>query len=601
MKEHIPLRSEIKIEDQWDLSVLYSDDSAWEEDLNRQEKILVDIPSYKGTLGESAESLAAWLNFVSDIGKRSERLAYYAMLRQSEDEGSTIALAMMGKYQMQATKIASTSAWAEPEIQAIAEDKMAEFLNKDILSEYKIYLEKLLRFKPHILSEKEERLLSIQSEAEGSAHDAFTILTNVDFDFGTIETPEGKRPLSQSTWSSFMERKERDLREKAWKGFYARFDEYKNTLASLYSSAVKQNVVKTRIRGFNSARERALFPDRVPIKVYDNLIDTISKNLKPLHRYYEIRAEALGLKKIRHWDVYVPMVSGLERKTTWEEAVSIIEKALTPLGEEYTSTLAAGLRGRWADRYENKGKRSGAFSAGSFSGEPYILMNYKEESIRDLFTLAHEGGHSMHSWYSVRNNPFLSYDYTIFEAEVASTFNEELLFRYLDKHENDERTKIWLLNKRIDDMLATFYRQTMFAEFEKISHETYEAGTPLTLDVLRQSYRALLEKYFGPAMEFDPESDLEALRIPHFYRAFYVYKYATGISAAIALADRVLEGGEKEREDYFSFLRSGGSRYPIDALRVAGVDMESPEPVEAACKHFAHLVEILEKAVKKGI
>jgi oligoendopeptidase F len=303
----------------------------------------------------------------------------------------------------------------------------------------------------------------------------------------------------------------------------------------------------------------------------------------------------LGVPELRHYDVYVPLVQSVKRTTPWEEAVDIISKALAPLGEEYVHTLRSGLLGRWADRYENKGKRSGAFSAGSYTGLPYILMNYKEDVIRDVFTLAHEGGHSMHSWYSSRNNPFMHYGYTIFEAEVASTFNEELLFRYLEQEAETKEMKTYLINKRIDDILATLYRQTMFAEYEQRIHSLEEAGEPLTVDRLRSEYRTLLEKYFGPAMVFEPESDMEGLRIPHFYRAFYVYKYATGISASLALAERVLSGGEKEREDYFTFLKSGGSRYPIEALQVAGVDMGSPEPIAQACQTFAQLVERLEQ------
>jgi oligoendopeptidase F len=282
------------------------------------------------------------------------------------------------------------------------------------------------------------------------------------------------------------------------------------------------------------------------------------------------------------------------KKTSWNEAVDLITDALHPLGSEYTETLRQGLLSRWADRYENKGKRSGAFSAGSYTGDPYILMNYKDDSIRDIFTLAHEGGHSMHSFYSAKNNPLMHYNYTIFEAEVASTFNEELLFRYFRDRADSPELKLYIVNKRADEILGTLYRQTMFAEFEKRTHELEEQFEPLTVSVLRQEYRKLLEKYFGDEMVFENVSDLEGLRIPHFYRPFYVYKYATGISASLALAERVLSGGEKEREDYFGFLKSGGSLFPIESLKAAGVDMSSPAPVEAACAAFSRLVDELE-------
>jgi oligoendopeptidase F len=305
----------------------------------------------------------------------------------------------------------------------------------------------------------------------------------------------------------------------------------------------------------------------------------------------------LKLNELRHYDLHVPIVSAAKKKTSWYEAVDLVCNALSPLGDEYCSTLRGGFLGRWADRYENKGKRSGAFSAGSFSGEPYILMNYKDESIRDVFTLAHEGGHSMHSFYSAKENPFWHYNYTIFEAEVASTFNEELLFHYLVKNTVNKELKLYLVNKHADELLATLYRQTMFAEFEKITHELEENGEPLTVELLRARYRELLEKYFGPEMVFEKTSDLEGLRIPHFYNAFYVYKYATGVSAAIALANRVLSGGEKERQDYFTFLKSGGSRFPIDSLKVAGVDMSRPDPVNSACDVFNRLVDELSAMV----
>ena len=341
--------------------------------------------------------------------------------------------------------------------------------------------------------------------------------------------------------------------------------------------------------------QAALYGNKVPTSVYHNLIECIHKNLPTLHEYYSIRKKALGVDKLKHYDVYVPLVKSVETKTTYEEAVEICRNALAPLGKEYTDRLCDGLLNGWTDRYENVGKRSGAFSSGCYVGNPYILLNYNEENIRDVFTMAHEGGHSMHSWYSVHNNPFMCYDYTIFEAEVASTFNEELVFEYLLKNAKDEEMKKYLLAMRADDILATLFRQTMFAEFELKAHEFVENGTPLTAELLRKTYRELLELYFGPEMNFEDNSDMEGLRIPHFYSAFYVYKYATGISAALALAHRVTTGGEKERNDYFEFLKSGGSRYPIESLKIAGVDMESVEPVQAACNTFKEIVEQLKE------
>ena len=594
-KTGIPSRQEIPKADTWDLSKLFANDTAWNDGLAAYDKMAERIPSFKGTLGKSAESLADYLDFVRDLGILGERLYYYADLRQTEDEGSSTARSMTGKITMSAAKAQAEGAWESPEILAIPEKDMEQFLLCPRIADYVIYLRRTLRYRPHVLSDKEERIIALNAEAEGTVSDAFSVLTNVDFIFGDIDTPEGKRPLSQSTWSVYMESQDRDLRSRAYKAFYNCFESHKTTLASLYSGAVKQDVIKARIRGYSSARAAALFPDNVDESVYDNLVATVGKNLDALHRYYRLRKKALGLSELRHYDVYTPLVKSVKIKTSWNQAVDHVSAALAPLGDEYVSTLRAGLLNRWADRYENKGKRSGAFSAGSFTGDPYILMNYKEDSIRDVFTLAHEGGHSMHSWYSARSNPFMHYNYTIFEAEVASTFNEELLFHHLEKNSNSKEMRLYLVNKRADELLATLYRQTMFAEFESVTHRLEEEGTPLTAELLRSEYRKLLEKYFGPEMVFEEASDMEGLRIPHFYRAFYVYKYATGISASIALAQRVLSGGKQEREDYFAFLKSGGSRFPIESLKLAGVDMSAPEPVQAACQTFRGLVDELEK------
>ncbi|MCL1993035.1 MAG: oligoendopeptidase F [Spirochaetes bacterium] len=587
-------RSEVKESDTWELSKLFPGEEAWDKALGEYEKMAERLPTFQGTLGKSAESLADYLDFSKELNILGERLGYYAMLRKSEDESATAGRTMQGKFTMAFAKAQAAGAWENPEILAVAEKDMELFLQHERLGDYRIYLQRILRYRPHTLSEKEEKIIALHSEGAGALSNVFSALTNVDFDFGFIDTPEGKKPLSQSTFSVFMENPDRALRQNAYETFYGFFDSHKNTLASLYSGSVKQDVIQARVRGYSSARAAALFPDNVNEAVYDNLITAVTNNLESLHRYYKLRKQALKLDELRHYDVYTPLVPTAKKTTSWDEAVELVCDAMLPLGEEYVSVLRGGLAGRWADRYENKGKRSGAFSAGSFTGEPYILMNYKQDSIRDMFTLAHEGGHSMHSWYSVRSNPFMHYQYSIFEAEVASTFNEELLFRHLKQQTSSAEIKLYLVNKRADDLLATLYRQTMFAELEMISHKQEEAGKPLTTELLRETYRELLQKYFGAEMVLQEASDLEVFRIPHFYRAFYVYKYATGISAALALAERVLTGGQKERDDYFAFLKSGGSRFPIDSLKVAGVDMSSPEPVNAACAAFGRLVDELE-------
>lgn len=595
----IPQRSEVAEEHTWDLSKLYADDQAWEADLEELEASIPKAAAYRGTLGESAAELAEAMEFIHRrTGLLSEKLGYYVMLRQSENLGDGHVQGLHGRYINIGAKFAAAVSWLNPEIQSIDDTRMQEFLKSDLLADFRIPLSKLLRFKPHVLSEPEEALLAKQLESAHTASKTFSALTDADMEFGTVRTSEGEVPLTQSSYSSLMINPERSVREDAYRRFYSVFNGHKNTLANLYAGSVLRDKYIAEVRGYPSARAEALFPDRVPEEVYDNLVSSVRANLPALHDYYALRAERLNVTgDLRPWDVYASLVEGVKVTHEWDEAVTAVCDALSPLGSEYVDTLRGGLSARWADRYENKGKRSGAFSAGSYVGDPYILMNYKNDVLRDVFTLAHEGGHSMHSWYSVRGNPFPSYDYTIFEAEVASTFNEQLLAHKFMKETTDSPLRAYLIGKQIDDVIATIYRQTMFAEFERDTHAMAEAGEPLTVDTLRARYRELLEAYFGEAMHLEDVSDLEGLRIPHFYRAFYVYKYATGLSAAMALSKRVLEGGTAERDDYLSFLKSGGSRYPLESLKVAGVDMASPEPVNAALGRFAELVRDFRRAV----
>ena len=610
----VPVRSEVATNDQWNLDSLFKSDAEWNAALSTlattAEKVTAFRESITGSAGTASradttqfcpapEALADCLDTWAEAQRLGERLGNYAMLKKSADESDAANLDRFGRYMMVASNFEAQTSWLIPAIQSLPEEKIREWMKDNKrFADYRVWLEKMLRMKPYILSEKEERILALQIESHQAPSSAFSVLTNVDLDFGAIDTTEGSKPLTQTTWSVFMESQNRDIRKEAYTKFYNTFDAHKNTIATLYAGSVDQDVAMARIRGYSSARAMELFPDRVPESVYDNLVSTIRANLAPLHRYYTLRKKLLGLDELRHYDVYVPLVPEIKRHTTYTEAVDLVAEALSPLGGEYTDTIKKGLLGGWVDRYENKGKRSGAFSSGGYDGFPYILLNYKEDVLRDVFTMAHEGGHSMHTWYSVRNNPFPSYNYTIFEAEVASTFNEDMLFRYLLRHNDDRQMKAYLLCNRASDILATLYRQTMFAEYEHRAHTLVEEGTPLTADLLRSEYRKLLETYFGAEMVFEETSDLEGLRIPHFYNAYYVYKYATGISASLALAERVSSGGAAEREDYFKFLKSGGSRYPIDALRVAGVDMEKPAPVEAACKSFARIVDDLEEATK---
>lgn len=591
----VPTRETVPTEHRWNLSKLYPGEQEWEDGLKELEALVPQGSAFQGTVGENPEQLLAALQTYRDAYMLAERLGYYAFLRQSEDEGNSESRSRNARFSMTATRLQSEWSWLDPEIQQIDAKTLESWIEREEFAEFRVYLRKLLRYKPHILSPEEERLLALQSEANQTASESFSVLTNVDIDFGELETPEGTRTLTQSSFGSLMQHQDRDVRRRAYEQFYRQFDGHKTTIAQLYSGSCQLDKYRAQVRKFPSARAAALFPDDVPESVYDNLVETITKNLPALHHYYDVRKKALGVDELRHYDVYVPLVKSVKKEHTYEEAVDLITNALAPLGSEYVEVIRAGFLGGWVDRYESKGKSSGAFSAGSFVGDPYILMNYKEDVIRDIFTLAHEGGHSMHSYFSSASNPFMHYNYTIFEAEVASTFNEQLLFDYMYERADSEELKAYLVNSRVDDILATLYRQTMFAEFEHITHTSLESGQPLTVDFLRSEYRKLLGKYFGEQMVLEEISDLEGLRIPHFYRAFYVYKYATGISASISLARRVMEGGEQEREDYFTFLKSGGSRFPIESLKVAGVDMSQPEPIELACAEFTRLVGELEK------
>ena len=587
----IKKRSEVAIEDTWDLTPLFADEAAWEEGMKALQQEIDKAPSFKGKLGEGKESFLATFAWYERTGILAERLYSWAFLQYAGDASDSNNVKRYSLISQSLAQLGANMAYFDPELLAIGEETVQAYLQDPSFAPYKVYLEKSRRFKEHVLSEKEERIMALQSEVSSTARTTFGDLTNVDFDFGSID---GKS-LTQSTFSSFLMSEDRELRKKAYKQFYAVYDQHKHTIARLYEGQVKQDKFSCKARGYESCRQKALFPDNVPMSVYDNLIESVHEALPSLHRYYHKRASLMGLDKLAHYDVYVPLVPGVQKNTPYEEAVETIGEALAPLGKEYVSILKKGLTtDRWVDRYENKGKRSGAFSSGGYTGAPYILLNYKEDVLRDLFTVAHEGGHSMHSYYSARNNPYFHYDYTIFEAEVASTFNEQLVSKHLLENAEDKKTKAFILSKGLDDIVATLFRQTMFAEFEDITHRLSEEGVPLTVDLLRSEYRKLLELYFGPSVGFEEESDLEGLRIPHFYSSFYVYKYATGLSAAIALSQKVLNGGKKEKDDYLAFLKSGGSTYPIDSLRKAGVDMEKREPVEMALKHFTSLLDEFE-------
>jgi oligoendopeptidase F len=594
---HTPLRTEIPESDKWDLTPLYTSDDGWEEDFSKLQKSYEGVASFRGKLKESAAGLAKCLEFEKGIDLLVDQLNQYAALNVSGDSSNAEALAREARLDSLMVRVGEAFSFISPEIQEIPDGEFETFLADPALADWTIPLRKLRRRKLHTLSAAEERLLALGSSAVRGHSETFSQLTNVDMLFGTLKDGEGNdRELTQSSFSSFLQQRDPAVRKSAFHQFYKEFSEHRFTLASSLANSVRADVFYARARNYPSAREAALFADDVPTTIYDNLITTVRGNLDALFRYFELRRRVLKLEEIHHYDTYVTMVENVKTNVSWDEAVERVMASLTPLGSEYMETLGHGLRGgRWCDRYENKGKRSGAFSYGTYSSPPYIMMNYKADVFSDVYTLAHEAGHSMHTWYARGTQLYQNYGYPIFLAEVASTFNEVLLTEHLLKTTDDRSMKAFILNRQIDDIRGTLYRQTMFAEFEREAHAAEEAGEALTLESFKAIYRKLLTDYFGPRFAIDGELELECLRIPHFYNAFYVYKYATGLSAAVALATQVLESGEATR--YLGFLRSGGSRFPVETLREAGVDMSTPAPVQATLDLFSRRVGELEALI----
>ena len=592
----LPERKDVKPEDTWDLSKLYDSDEAWSASLEEFKKMYPGYEQFQGTLSEGPETLAACLKFDSELERLGERLGNYAYLKTTEDQGNSDYQRMVGQFQNTVTRAAEAGSFIRPEILAIDDATLTSFMEHPSLELYRLSLERLTRYKQYTLGEKEEQLLAMQGEMAGASSKIFRQLHDADLKFGNVENEKGESvELSPSTFSQFLISPDRNVRKTAFHQFYEQFTAHENSLAAMLSGSIQTDVYYARARGYDSALHSALYSDNVPQTVYDSLIAAVRKNLPALFKYYDLRKRKMGLDEIHHYDTYVPILSDIDVEHTWEAATDVVCDSLAPLGDDYVNVLREGLSsGRWCDRYPNAGKQSGAFSYGSYDGNPYIMMNYKPKVLNDVFTLTHEAGHSMHSYYSTQNQPFEYYNYTIFVAEVASTFNEQLLTRHMLDNASDDRFKAYLINNEIDSIRSTIIRQTMFAEFEKITHEMCEAGEPLTVDAFKETYGKLLKDYFGPEFVLDTDLPLECLRIPHFYRAFYVYKYATGLSAAIALSQRVLNGGESELNDYLSFLKGGCSKYPLDLLRDAGVDLEKPEPVDTALSRFAELVDELD-------
>lgn len=591
----VPQRSEVAPEDTWDLSSLYANDEAWEKAFKTLDRKIAEVVKYRGTLARGPEVLAACLKAYFAADRLAERLGHYAFLQFSEDAGNAVSQERHGRLLSALSRFGQAVSFLSPEVLSMSKAKLQTYLNAREMKPYQLWLQRLVEEKPHTLSEKEEKLLAMQAEMSQTASSTFDQLTDVDMTFGTLRDHDGNTiELSHASYSALLHGPVRKVRKQAFHQYYKTFDAHKNTLAATYAGSVQNDVYYARARNFGSSLEASLFGARVPVAVYDNLVQAVRSRLPKLHEYYALRRRMMKLHDIHMYDTYVPIFADSEVNIPWEQGVEMVLQAVQPLGDDYVQILRRGLtEERWCDRYENRGKSSGAYSFGGFDGFPYILTNYKANMLESVFTLVHEAGHSMHTYFSVRKQPYQYHDYELFVAEVASTCNEQLLHQFLLDQTVDIQERRKLINRQIDAIRATLFRQTMFAEFEREIHTAAESGEALTLGLFRSVYARLLRDYFGPEFVLDDDLELECLRIPHFYRAFYVYQYATGISAAIALARRILSGGKKERDDYRKFLSGGCSQTPLELLKVAGVDMSTPEPVLSALDEFGDLVDAL--------
>lgn len=599
-------RDEVELEDRWNVETLYPNQQAWEEALKtfnpnlQQPPLSPALQTYQGTFAHGPEKVKEALDLSMQIDRELSKLYTYAHLRHDEDITNSEFKKSYEQILNVAHAFAQETSWLQPELMALSDTLLDQYLHSPVLADYHFYLEKMIRMKKHTLSPENEKLLALAGQALQTPHKTFSAINDADFKFGSVLNSQGEvKPLSHASYGIYLREQDRLLRERAFKQYHQQYESYENTLCELLSGQVHNHFFNARARHFSSCLEAALYPKNIETSVYHALIKAVHERIDVLHRYMQLRKRILNLKELHLYDVYVPLTSAVDIRMPYLEAEKVVIESVAPLGSEYQEFLRQGFQEqRWVDRYENQNKRSGAYSSGCFDSSPYILMNYKS-LLRDVFTLAHEAGHSMHSLYSRKTQPYQYSDYPIFLAEVASTFNEDLLTRLLIERCNNPHEKIFLLNQKIEDIRGTLFRQTMFAEFELLIHQHVEEGTPLTPILLKEEYRKLNETYFGSATFIDKEIEIEWARIPHFYYNFYVFQYATGISAALALAEKVVKGNEKDRDAYLAFLKGGSSQYPIEMLKMAGIDMTSPAPVKAAIETFDRLLTELEELLNQ--
>ena len=580
----------------WDFTHMYASDEAWESELNAIVAELPKIAAIEGTLGNSREAFKAGVDTVNGIAQRLEKAYIYAMLHKSADGSDPKHQEMDGKAIGAYVQFSSALAFMDPEILAIPEEKLNAFLAPDEMKPYRFYVENLTRSRAHTLDAQRERMLAMLGDAAQAPQDAYEMLTNVDMELPKIHDAEGNEvQLTSGNFGVYRESPVRAVREEAFNAMFGTYKKYINTFAALYGGSVKQDQFNADVRNYASACEAALSRNNVPVSVYDSLIEAVHESLPAMREYLALRKEALGLEKIDMFDLYCPMVKDVEYKVPFEEAKKMVKAATLPLGEGYQKLLDKAYSENWMDVYENKGKRGGAFSCGVYGVHPYVLLNYTD-GLDDAYTTAHELGHAMHSYKSDNTQDYLNHDYCIFVAEVASTVNEVLLTKYLLKTETDKARRAYVLNHFLEGFRTTLFRQTLFAEFERKAHEAYQNGEPLTAEKLTALYRSLVELYYEGA-EVPENIAYEWAFIPHFYTAYYVFQYATGFSSAVAIASHIVETGDAE--GYLKFLTTGGSDYPLNELKIAGVDLTSPQPVKDALKVFADSVRELRELLKE--
>jgi oligoendopeptidase F len=600
-QKEILKRDQIPVEETWNLEAIYNSIEEWEKAFEEVKSLVPTVVAFKGKLGESSDTLYEALKAQDELTMRFSKLMVYAHMKADEDTANPKFQALNDRGRQLAASLGAKLSFMVPEILAIDEEKLTSFVEEnEKLKLYRHVLEDLNRERPHILDEEKEALLAEASEVMSTPSTTYGMLNNADLEFPSIKDEDGNElPVTHGRYSSLIRNQDRRVRQDAFLVMHQTYEKFKNTFAATLSGSYKKDNFNARIRHYESARQAALAGNNIPESVYDNLVETVNEHLHLLHRYVELRKKALGISELHMYDLYNPLVKDVEMKVSYAEAKKLVLEGLAPLGEDYLNILKEGYDNRWIDVHETKNKRSGAYSSGTYGTMPYILLNWSDE-MNDAFTLAHELGHSLHSYYTRKTQPYPYANYSIFVAEVASTCNEALLNHYLIKTTEDKKKKLYLLNNQLEGFRGTVFRQTMFAEFEQLAHVAGANGEALTAEKLSEIYYDLNKKYFGDGMIVDQEIAIEWARIPHFYRNFYVFQYATGYSAAAALSKQILEEGEVAVSRYKEFLKSGSSDYPIEVLKKAGVDMTTPEPVRLAFQVFEHILDEMEALMFEG-